>query len=150
MSIKKIIVEEIESLLGVREKFDTLYHGTSKEGAKDIQANGIDINKSEGGYFGTGFYTTSDYNLAKSNYADFADEEGGAILEFRLSPEANILDLRDSDDFEIWKPYSREIFKPTHPQALIQARIDGLYDNSFEGVVIFNTSVLTLVDTHWL
>ena len=150
MELKEIIAEEIQSLVETREQFGTLYHGTSVEGAADIQKNGIDIRKSEGGYFGKGFYTTDDFNLAKSNYADFADDEGGAILEFQILPEANILDLRDSDDFEIWKPYSRMIFRPTHPQEVIRAGIDGLYDNSFEGVVVFNPKVLRYVKTHWL
>lgn len=150
-SIIKIIKEEIH-LMETREQFIRLFHGTSIQGAEDIIKNGIDIQKSEGGYFGKGFYTTPDINLAKSNYADFADDEGGAILEFELSPEANILDLRDSDDWDTYLPFaqSREIFKPSHPQAMLRAGIDGLYDNSFEGVVIYNPKSLRFIKVHQL
>lgn len=149
--ILAIIKEEI-ALMETREQFHRLYHGTSIEGAQDIQKYGIDIQKSDGGYFGKGFYTTPDFDLAKSNYADFADEEGGAILEFELSPEANILDLRDSDDWDTYLPLgqSRAIFKPNHPQEMLRAGIDGLYDNSFEGVVVYNTKYLKLIKVHQL
>jgi len=152
-SIIDIIKEEIE-LMETREKFHTVYHGTSNTGAKDIETSGVDINKSYGGYFGKGFYCAIDFNLAKSNYAEFADEndidERGAILEFEILPEANILDLRDSDDWDTYLPYSRTIFKPNHPQEMLRAGIDGLYDNSFEGVVIYNPDILKYVKTHWL
>ena len=129
-----------------REIFKTLYHGTDKVSAELIK-DGIDISKSSGGYFGYGFYTTPDFYLAKSNYSDFCgdddgDDDGGAIIEFELSNNSNILDLRDSDDFELWKKYSRRINDKNLYKELIQNGIDGLYDDSFDGVVIYNPNVL--------
>jgi hypothetical protein len=153
MDIKTIIKEEISSLFETREQFGTLYHGTSKQGAEDIINNGIDIDKSEGGYFGKGFYCAIEFALAKSNYADFAYEEGldasGAVLEFKVVG-GNILDLRDAEDFEIWKQFARNIFRPDYYHTLVNNGIDGLYDNSFEGVVVFNPGVLQFVKAHSL
>lgn len=151
MNIKTIILEEISNIFEVRENFKTVYHGTSNSGARNIEANGIDINKSEGGYFGKGFYCAINFDLARSNYAEFADEndidERGAVMEFQILPEANILDLRDADDWDTYLPFSRTIFNPSHPQQMINAGIDGLYDNSFEGVVIYNPEVLKYIKT---
>ena len=151
MNIKSIIKEEISSLFETREQFQTLYHGTSKQGAQDIINNGIDISKSEGGYFGTGFYCATEFALAKSNYADFAYEEGlensGVVLEFKIIG-GNVLDLRDEDDFETWKPYGKLISQKNLYQTLVQRGIDGLYDNSFEGVVIYNPDILEFVKAH--
>jgi hypothetical protein len=132
-----------------REVFNKLYHGTDIESAMDIQKNGVDISKGYGGYFGWGFYTTPDFDLAKSNYADFSDdEEGGVILEFELLPTANILDLNDSDDFELWKKYSKRINDENLYKELTEIGIDGLWDNSFDGVVIYNPKVLVFKNIH--
>lgn len=137
------INEILLNLNEVREQFKTLYHGTSQEGARDIMTNGIDMEKSEGGYFGKGFYTTPKPELAKSNYADFSgDEEGGVVLEVEIAPNANILDLRDAEDFETWKPLSRLIHRPDCWKIFTQKGIDGLWDDSFDGVVIYNPNVI--------
>lgn len=144
MQTYKFIKSIYDYLNEQREVFTSLYHGTSLNAAIDIQNNGIDITKSEGGYFGYGFYTTPDYNLARSNYADFSDEEddSGVILEFELLPSANILDLRVAEDFEIWKKYAKKIHDRNLYKELIKNGIDGLYDDSFEGVVVYNSRVL--------
>jgi len=134
--------------------FTRVFHGTSVKDAENIIKYGVNISKSTGGYFGWGFYTATEFQLAKSNYADFAEEQGstdkGVVLEFRVSPQANILDLRKDEDFKIWQPYSKAINQPNLYQVLVKHGIDGLYDNSFEGVVIYNAKVLTLVKTHSL
>jgi hypothetical protein len=135
-------------------EFTNVFHGTSLKGAENIQKYGVKINKSYGGYFGWGFYTAIDYQLAKNNYAEFSDDnatdEKGVILEFKISPNANILDLRNETDFKTWLPYSKAINQPNLYQVLVKHGIDGLYDNSFEGVVIYNPKVLTLVKLHSL
>ena len=135
-------------------EFTNVFHGTSLKGAENIQKYGVKISKSFGGYFGWGFYTAIDYNLAKNNYAEFSDDnatdEKGVILEFKISPNANILDLRKEADFKTWLPYSKAINQPNLYQVFVKHGIDGLYDNSFEGVVIYNLKILTLVKLHYL
>jgi hypothetical protein len=142
--IKKIIVE---SLNEERKLFDKLYHGTDINSALRIKDKGINISKGEG-YFGTGFYTTPDINLAKSNYADFKGNGKGAVLEFKLKENSNILDLGDSDDFELWKKYARRIYDKSLYKELVRNGIDGLWDNSMDGVVIYNPKVLQLIEIH--
>jgi hypothetical protein len=132
-----------------REIFTKLYHGTDIKSALNIQKNGVDISKGYGGYFGWGVYTTSNIDLAKSNYADFSgDEEGGVVLELELLPTSNILDLRDFDDFELWKKYSKKINDKNLYKELIKIGIDGLWDDSFDGVVIYNPKVLIFKKIH--
>ncbi len=144
--IKTTILEYLNEQKGI---FNKLYHGTDLQSAIDIQKNGIDISKVHGGYFGYGFYTTPYIELAKSNYADFSDDEnGGVILEFELSKNSNILDTRDYNDFEIWKPFSKKINDKNLYKDLIKTGIDGLYDESFEGVVIYNPEVLIFKKIH--
>ena len=146
MESRKFIATTMREYLNEqREIFDLLYHGTDMKSGLDIQKKGVDILKGHGGYFGWGFYTTPTIELAKSNYADFSgDENGGVVLELQLSKNAKILDLRDPDDFEIWKPYSNKIYDKNLYRELIGAGIDGLWDDSFEGVVIYNTNVIFL------
>lgn len=149
MEIKENRILFSDLLTEVREKFTTLYHGTGMSSANNIKTRGIDIKYGQGGYFGWGFYTTPDYNLAKSNYANYAADTGGhvdtgAIIEFTLNDNANILDLRDSDDWDVWTKYANKISDRNFYKLMQQNKIDGLYDNSFEGVVIYNPKVLTM------
>jgi hypothetical protein len=145
--IKKYLNENFKNktINEEREQFKILYHGTDINSAMNIKKYGVDILKGYGGYFGWGFYTTPYYDLAKSNYAEFSDDEdGGVVLVFILSEKANILDLRDSNDFEQWKPYSKEISNKYLYKELVKNGIDGLWDDSFDGVVIYNPEVLYL------
>ena len=146
MKLRRFIRATIFEILNEqREVFTKLYHGTDIKSAMNIQKNGVDISKGYGGYFGWGFYTTPNADLAKSNYADFSgDKEGGVVLEFELLKTSNILDLRDPDDFELWKKYSNKINDKNLYKELIKKGIDGLWDDSFDGVVIYNPKVLTL------
>jgi len=145
----KTSLDEFNKLNEVREIFTSLYHGTDLASALNIEKKGVSIKQSSGGYFGWGFYTTPDYKLAKSNYADFSDgDEGGAILEFKLKDTANILDLRDEKDWDIWIKYSRQVSNPEFYKTVTNDGIDGLWDNSFEGVVIYNPKVLELIKIH--
>ena len=120
----------------------TLYHGTSKEGAQDILTNGIDNAKSTKGYFGRGFYMAEDRNLAQSNYADFADdEEPGVVLKIKINENANILDLRSPKHWDIYQKVTQKgrlVPRDDFDQIMTRNGIDGIYDNSFGGVVIFN------------
>lgn len=132
----------------------TLYHGTSHEAARDIIENGIDMDKSTGGYFGTGFYLTHDKDLAKSNYADFAEDEDaddktGVVLKFKLSPSAKILDLDDPKDFEEWKrsKLTEQLWKPDFHRIALRRGIQGVQDlGSFGGLVVYDPSVLKLIN----
>lgn len=150
MEIRKYIKNELKKIIKEeRETFKTLYHGTSLDSAINIKEEGIDISKGHGGYFGWGFYTTPDFELARMNYADFSgDEEGGVVLELEVSEDANILDLRDPDDFETWKPFSKKIHDKNLYKELVDKGIDGLWDDSFDGVVFYNPNVLILKKIH--
>jgi hypothetical protein len=127
----------------------TVYHGTDLKSAQNILSGGVQIAASTGGYFGRGFYTTPDVSLAKSNYADFAaDEENespGAILSFTISSSARILDMRDENDSDFWMRISKRgsiISADDFDKIMVSNGIDGLFDRSFDGVVIYNPSVL--------
>jgi hypothetical protein len=134
-----------------RERFTTVYHGTDINSAKQIEAYGLDMKYSHGGYFGWGFYTTPDFDLAKSNYAEFNDAEAGAaVLEFQIDPTANILDLRDEDDWDAWLPYADNISDKNLWRTLVRVGIDGLWDNSFGGVIIYNLKKVHLIKVHYL
>ena len=123
-----------------------VYHGTDSKSAEDIRKRGVDITKCSPGYFGTAFYTALDPDLAKSNYADFSDdEEGGVVLEFEIIG-GHILDLKESDD---WDEYAalkvRPDANPNFPKMMVQKGVDGLADESFGGVCFYNPRCLKLV-----
>lgn len=121
-----------------------MFHGTSQNGASNILEKGVSIDQSSGGYFGWGFYAAWDSGLAQDNYADMA-EDGGAVLSFQISPNARILDLRDYDDCETWNKiskYGNEIIRPGFYKDVVRAGFDGVYDNSFQGVCIYNPRVV--------
>jgi hypothetical protein len=129
-TVKKLVKDIVGRILNEeREIFGTLYHGTDMKSAIDIKTNGVSNDKSCAGYFGKGFYTTPDFGLAKSNYADFVDDDqAGVVLEFKLSPSANILDLRDGHDWEIWKRYDKNIvFTNDFYKRATRDGIDGLW-----------------------
>lgn len=132
------------------ENKNLVYHGTDKEAADDIIKNGIDMSKSQLGYFGRGFYTTPDLALAKSNYADFADdEEDGVVLGLEVSSDARLLDLRNEDDWITYRDSTYRGRKLTDllgvsnfDEIMVSLGFDGLYDESFGGWVFYNPSVL--------
>ena len=69
------------SLAPVGKEFTTLYHGTSKEAAVAIRANGIDLSFSRAKIdFGKGFYTTKDLGQAQA----WAARQGGEVLTFNV------------------------------------------------------------------
>lgn len=119
----------------------SVYHGTTAEHADDIVENGIDFRRSEGGFFGIGFYTAENRELAERNYASFVDEgETPAVLELEIAEGAKILDLRNAKDWEAWLAtgLNRKLDDPDLPFKARRAGVDGLFDASFGGVVIFN------------
>jgi hypothetical protein len=64
----------------------TFFHGTSKNGAKEITTNGIDISKVEATVFGPGFYmgaTSKDFS-GLDIASEYADGRGGRILEMKV------------------------------------------------------------------
>ena len=133
-----------------------VYHGTSAAAARDILKRGVRMEESSKGYFGMGFYTTEKQELAKSNYADFSgeDEESGVVLAFQVKPRARLLDLRKSADWDRYMALrwqGRKVTEFMHRDdfhKIMQAlKIDGLYDDSFDGWVFYNPKVLTLIKT---
>ncbi len=121
----------------------TVYHGTGRGHAGNID-KGIDIQKGCG-YFGYGFYVADDPKLAKSNYADVADDEP-AILAFKITNDARIADARVEND--LWATFSRVsnegrgLGDPGMPARMIAAGVDGIYDRSMGGLCIYNPKVL--------
>ena len=129
----------------ISHKFNIVYHGTDQESANDIINNGIDSSKFLGGYFGFAFYTTPYPNLAKSNYADFSEDNDGVVLEFSINPDAKILDLRDPDDFNEYKLTNHPRYYNTLEGSLRiynEFGIDAIYDRSNDSVMIFNPKIL--------
>jgi hypothetical protein len=128
----------------------TVFHGTDLESADDIKQNGLNLSKCDRGYFGKAFYVTTDENLAKSNYADFSgDEEGGIVLKFEMNPNNKVLDLRNSDDWDIYTSLTYKGRKITDfmgfdefPSIMTSLGIDALYDRSNDAFAIYNINIL--------
>lgn len=134
-----------------------VYHGTSAFDANDIITHGVLMEKSEKGYFGRGFYTTENKALAKSNYADFAEDEDGpgVVLAFNVSSRARLLDLRKGKDWDRyislrWRGVSLPnlLHRDDFHTIMQDLGIDGLYDESFEGWVFYNPKVLKLTKSN--
>ena len=129
---------------------ETVYHGTGRKHAGSI-GQGVDIHKSLG-YFGYAFYVADDPKLAKSNYADFADDEP-VILMFRIAPTARIADAREEN--ELYAAFSRisqrgrGLSDPGMPAQMVAAGVDGIYDRSMGGLAIYNPKVLIALG-EWL
>jgi len=111
-----------------------LYHGTTLRSANSIIKNGIKMHKSCGGYFGDGFYTSEDIELIKANY------DHGGILEIEIN--GSYVNYLDPVSFEKWKVISRETYKKGFYKKAIKAGFHAIYDNSFEGVVIYNKKII--------
>jgi len=126
-----------------------VYHGTDRKSYEDILKRGIDMEKSSKGYFGKGFYTTPDEALAKSNYADFTgeDEDDTVVIKLRVNPKARILDLRSEEG---WDKYSKlglgkDLNRDDLDKLMVRNGVDGLVDNSFEGLVMYNPKMISVV-----
>lgn len=145
MSLASKIVEALidPSEHGPEWANEVVYHGTGREHAGSI-SQGLDIQKGCG-YFGYGFYVADDPRLAKSNYADMADDEP-VILKFRIDPNARIADMRVEDERqEIFSEVSRAgrgLGDPGMPARMVAAGVDGVYDRSVGGLCIYNPKVL--------
>ncbi len=129
-----------------RATFDVLYHGTSNDAGQAILRDGVRIDRCTRGYFGRGFYCALDEALAWSNYADMCGEDG-RVLKLQIAPSARILDLRLEEDADYWikSRHSDLLARDDFPFLMRRAGIDGLYDNSFEGVVLYRPTVITQV-----
>jgi len=127
-----------------------MFHGTEKSSAESIHKK-IDLNKTTAGYFGKGLYLASDYGLAKSNYADMSgDESGGSVIAIKIKDTAKILDLRDEVDSMRWDVLSKKgnlLSSDSLPIIMKKAGVDGLFDRSFGGVVIYNPAAVTTIKT---
>lgn len=125
---------------------ETVFHGTGRANAESIKKK---LNILSGcGYFGYAFYVADDPKLAKTNYADFANDEP-VILSFKISPTARIADMRVEN--ELQATYSRVstqgqgLSDPGMPARMVAAGVDGVYDRSVGGLAIYNPRVLTYV-----
>ena len=122
---------------------EVVYHGTGRGHAGSIGQK-LDILKGCG-YFGYAFYVADDPKLAKSNYADFADDEP-VILMFRIAPTARIADMRVEDErqaiFQRVSQQGRGLGDPNMPARMVAAGVDGVYDRSVGGLAIYNPKVL--------
>jgi len=122
-----------------------VWHGTDAASARDILENGIDMSRSEKGYFGQGFHVADTPDLARSNYAEFSgDDAGGAVISGRIADDARILDLRNARDANIWSDsgLAGRVSEDGFARLARRAGIDGLYDRSVGGVVIYNPGAL--------
>ena len=145
MTLAERIVEAILSPEehGTSWAGETVYHGTGREHAGSISKR-IDVNKSLG-YFGYAFYVADDPKLAKSNYADFADDEP-VILAFKIAPSARIADAREENEmyatFSRVSQQGRGLSDPAMPARMVAAGVDGIYDRSMGGIAIYNPKAL--------
>lgn len=122
-----------------------VYHGTDVASARDILENGINLDASHKGYMGQGFYVAEEEGLARSTYAEFADEEGaGSVLAMTISEGARILDLRNMVDAKIWTDsgLAARISEDGFARRARLAGVDGAYDRSVGGLAIYTPSVL--------
>lgn len=124
----------------------SVFHGTSLTAAEDIYGNGIDLEKSHGGYFGHAFYVADDIDLALSNYAAFAgDDEEPVVLEFVVDDSSKILDLRNGLDFDRYQssPVPGLLGRQDLPHKAALNGIQGIYDRSVGGLAIFDPKALS-------
>jgi hypothetical protein len=149
ISFRQFVLESMESDFSFPLN---VYHGTDLQSAKNIKKNGLNLSKCDRGYFGKAFYVTTDEELARSNYADFTgDEEGGVVLEFEMNPSNKFLDLRKSDDWDIYqnlKYKGRNVGDfmgiDEFPLIMKSLGIDALYDRSNDAFAIYNINILEL------
>lgn len=121
-----------------------LFHGGEQSDIDSIINDGLDIDKSSIGYFGKGFYCATDAQLAISNYANFADNPAAVALT--LKPGANILDLRKETDFKVYQAHIEKVMHLEDlPERMRVLKIDGIYDRSFGGLVIYNARAVQVV-----
>lgn len=147
----RILIEELLSDIPKNDWTGRIvYHGTDKKSYEDILKRGIDMNKSSKGYFGKGFYTTPDKDLAKSNYADFTgeDEDDAIVIKLRVNENAKILDLRSEEGSEKYMKLKldKELYRDDLDKLMVRNGVDGLVDNSFEGLVMYNPKMISVVE----
>jgi hypothetical protein len=113
-------------------------------------SRGVDMSKLGGGYYGFAFYVTPDRDLAVSNYADFAEDEGedepGAVVELEITDSSRILQLIGND--EDWERY-QQVMRGRHGsdhnlwRKLVRDGVDGVADlNSMGGIAIYNKDII--------
>jgi hypothetical protein len=77
--------------------------------------------------------------------------DGAAVISYTISQRANILDLRRPEDWETWKALEakhtgRWISDKGLATWLVSQGVDGVYDNSMDGICIYNFDVLEDAD----
>lgn len=121
-----------------------VYHGTDARAAADILDHGVLMDASHKGYLGQGFYVAEEAGLARSNYAEAAEDGAGAVLAMTLQEGARILDLRNAEDAKIWTGtgLAGRVGEDGFARLARRLKVDGVYDRSVGGLAIYNPEVL--------
>lgn len=121
-----------------------VFHGTDEASAQDILDHGVNLDASQKGYLGQGFYVADEADLARSNYAEFSEEGVGAVLTMTISEGARVLDLRHTGDAKIWTEtgLAAHVSRDGFARIARRAGVDGVYDRSVGGLAIYNPGVL--------
>jgi len=128
-----------------------LWHGTDLQSARDIVVRGIDLARCDRGYFGKAFYVTPDRELAWANYADFVEDDApGAVVEFELVDPSGTLDLRNADDWDVYR--ALKLDKVLHldnlPHIARLKGVTGVYDRSNDALAVYDPNILRVVKLH--
>ena len=124
-----------------------VYHGTDAASARDILENGVLMDASHKGYLGQGFYVAEEAELARSNYAEAAEDGEGTVLVATIREGARILDLRHEADAKIWTRLglSQRVGEDGFARLARRLGVDGVYDRSVGGLAIYNPDVLEAI-----
>jgi len=114
-----------------------VYHSTSKEGLGSISKEGFrtDLGDEQGGYYGKAISFTPQIEYTK--------QFGDITTVNKISPDANILNLNDPND---WETYQSIV--GSHPenrtmhQQILDAGYDGVYDAGAGDLFIYNPKVV--------
>jgi len=121
-----------------------VYHGTDPQSARDILENGVLMDASHKGYLGQAFYVAEEAGLARSNYAEAAEDGEGAVISATIAEGALVLDLRNAADAKIWTEtgLAQRVGEDGFARLARRLKVDGVYDRSVGGLAIYNPAVL--------
>jgi hypothetical protein len=139
-----------------------LWHGTTPADAKRIITHGIKLVHRQGSDCGIHLAddpalvpppvhpTDPDADVPDNSAApdgDATDDPASVVLEFRLTDQARILDLRQRDDRARWTAnrYDRMRRHANGAAMLVKHGVDGVYDRSSAGLRLFNPKAVRFV-----
>lgn len=113
------------------------HHGTSRQGAKSITTDGVNIDKNRVGIFGKGFYITNDPEIA-SEYADF---EEPAYVTVRILARKPRIFVRLEDAEMFFKSYGIALNNDQQKTNLLRSlEFDAVKVKNAEYLVVFEPS----------